>query len=199
MITNDIVITYKEKEGSEEKLRQILRIIENEFQGYNEIVIAGDTPEWVQGTINIRYRFNYDRKWEMKNKLNMLQLVCEHENVSTRFVWVDQDDILFKLDANKPCRIQSNISPVSHSKITLKHTEDILNRRGFKVEDYFAPYPMSFDKISLMKTFDLIDFETMYGYDIKTLYANFNRLKDAPQTEPLCYDCYEVKSSYEKY
>lgn len=49
-----------------------------------------------------------------------------------------------------------------------------------------------------MSTFDMVDFETQFGYDIKTLYVNFNRMDPAPQTEPLQNNYYEKPSSYEK-
>ena len=51
-----------------------------------------------------------------------------------------------------------------------------MKRRGFK-DIYFNRYPMSMQKSRLQDTFDDIDFETKYGYCIKTMYANFNRLK----------------------
>lgn len=195
---NDIVITYKEKEGSEDKLRQILRKIENEFEGFNEVVIVGDLPEWVQGCASIRYRFHDEKKWEMKNKLKMLHYACEESFVTLNFLWVDQDDILTRINAAKPCRIKADSRPKGYDQVTLAHTVAMLERRGFHEEVYLSKYPISFNKLNLIKILDLIDFETPYGYDIKTLYVNFNRLKECKQSEPLENEHYVNKSSYEK-
>lgn len=198
---NDIVITYRKGEGAEEQLRQILRKIENEFTGFNEIVIIGDTPEWLQGVIEIPHNYSDDARWKMRDNLNMLQCVCLNQDVSVNFMWIDQNDSLYRIDASKACRIpmSKSMRHIGHGQITFKHTKNLLERRGFNFVNYFSRFPISFSKINLMKTFDLIDFETLYGYDIKSLYVNFNRYKPAIQCTPLEREHYEELSSYEAY
>lgn len=194
---NDIIITYKENEINHSKLRQILRKIENDFSGFNEIVVVGDKPIWLQGVVHIPFNTESKPQWKMKNKLLQLQSVCLRKDISDSFLWVDQDDFMYKIDATKPCRIISDIKPKSHDIITDTHTREILSKRGFKYNRYFGPYPMTFNKKKLMSTFDMIDFETMFGYDIKTLYVNFNRMSASPQTKKTEKDYYSEKSSYE--
>lgn len=196
---NDIVITYEHTEENQPKLRQILRKIENEFSGFNEIVIVGDIPDWIQGVIKIPFTVDKRRQWKVKNKLLRLQAVCLRKSITENFLWVDQDDQLFKIDASKPCRILSSLKPIGHDIITDTHTKDLLSRRGFQYQRYFGPYPISFSKKKLMNTFDMMDFETQFGYDIKTLYVNFNRMDPKPQKDKLSKDYYEKLSTYEKY
>lgn len=198
---NDIVITYRNGEGSEEKLRQILRKIENEFSGFNEIAVIGDIPEWIQGVIKIPHRYDNDIRWIMRDNLKMLQCACLNQDISLNFLWIDYLDTLYRIDASKACRIpmSKSMTHVGHRKITFQHTQRLLERRGFQFTDYFSRFPISFSKINLMKTFDLVDFETLYGYDIKTLYVNFNRYKPAIQCQWLKSDHYDEKSSYETY
>lgn len=195
---NDIVITYEETEDNERNLRQILRKIENEFLGFNEIVIVGDIPDWIQGVVTLPFTVEKKRQWKIKNKLLRLQAVCLLKNVTDNFLWIDVGDTLFKIDASKPCRILSSLRPSGTDIITDTHTKDLLSRRGFHYNRYLGPYPISFSKKKLMSTFDMVDFETQFGYDIKTLYVNFNRMDPAPQTEPLQNNYYEKPSSYEK-
>lgn len=194
---NDIVITYKDSESDQSKLRQILRKIENDFSGFNEVILVGDKPNWIQGVIHIPFSITKNVQWKMKNRLLQLQSVCLRKDITDSFLWIDQDDFISSIDATKPCRILSNVKPKGHDIITDTHTKELLKSRGFEYNRYFGPYPMTFNKSKLMTTFEMIDFETMFGYDIKTLYVNFNRMKQAPQVEKTSKEYYSEKSSYE--
>lgn len=178
---NDIIITYDQNLNSENRLRLLLRSIENHCEGYNEIVIVGDKPEWIQGVIHIGFSGD-EAKYSMRNKYKKLRAACLRKDITPVFYWVDADDHAVKFDARKALRVsipENSVMayrPKNHEKICLKHTEDLMKRRGFK-DIYFNRYPMSMQKSRLQNTFDDIDFETKYGYCIKTMYSNFNRLK----------------------
>lgn len=200
---NDIIITYDQNLNSENRLRLLLRSIENHCEGYNEIVIVGDKPEWIQGVIHIGFSGD-EAKYSMRNKYQKLRAACLRKDITPVFYWVDADDHAVKFDARKALRVSipedsvMAYKPKNHEKICLKHTEDLMKRRGFK-DIFMNRFPISLSKHRLQNTFDDIDFETRYGYDIKTLYCCFNRLKPTNSgLELLNLQEFTKPSSYEK-
>lgn len=202
---NDIVITYDECLNNENQLRHILRSIENHCEGYNEVVIVGHLPEWVQGVRNIGFASS-PKEYLLRNQYRKLRAVCLNPDITEGFYWVDTSDTIIPFDARKATRISIpdgsvfSYRPVGTEKISLKHTKDMMRRRGFVSDgDFFNKYPMSFSKVRLRNTFDDIDFDTKYGYCIKTLYANFNRLAPAGNINELTkITKITTKSSYER-
>lgn len=202
---NDIVITYDKQINTENRLRQIIRAIENECTGYNEIFIVGDKPDWLQGVVHIDFSNTESRKFFLKNQYKKLRAAALNTSLTENFYWIDANDNIPAFCAEEPLRVsvseKSNffIKPNGYDKISYQHTKNIMSRRGFTEYNYFNCYPISLNKDKLKNTFDDIDFETAYGYCIKTLYCNFNRLK--PTNEILsCLDLtkYIQTSTYEK-
>lgn len=203
---NDIVITYDQKLNSENRLKQIIRSIENNCEGYNEIILVGDKPDWIQGVIYIGFSGANGEDDRLKNQFRKLKAACISGKTTDSFYWVDADDISIKFDARKATRISMSedsvmgYRPKGKEKIAYEHTVKLMERRGFGMQNnYFNRYPMSFTKERLMNTIDDVHFETRYGYCIKTLYANFNRLKPTEkQIEILNLTEFINPSTYEK-
>lgn len=202
---NDIVITYDSKQNSENRLRQIIRGIENDCSGYNEIYIVGDKPDWLQGVVHIGFSDCESKRFHMKNKYRKLKAAILNSGLTENFYWIDSDDDIPVFDATDPMRIcidESSIfnhKPKGTDKICLEHTNKLMSRRGFSKKNYFNRFPMSLNKDRLRNTFDDIDFETMYGYCIKTMYANFNRLQPTSGYIPtIDLTVYTKPSTYEK-
>lgn len=203
---NDIIITYDETINSENRLKSIIRAIENNCEGYNEIVIVGDLPEDLQGVVHIGFSNAERTDSILKNQYRKLKAACISNKVTSAFYWVDADDYIIKFDATKATRISipdgspMTYKPKGTEKISFTHTENLMKRRGFGMNaNFFNKFPMSFTKERLKNTFYDIDFETKYGYCIKTLYANFNRLPaTSNDIEILNLTEYKTKSTYEK-
>lgn len=196
---NDIVITYDKNINSENRLRLILRAIEEECTGYNEIVIIGDLPDWIQGVIHIGFTGSESTETLLRTQYRKLKAACISVRVTESFYWVDADDTPVKFDARKGTRLKHfGYVYKGKEKISYDHTLKLMKRRGFDHDVYFNKFPMSFNKERLMNTFEDIDFETKYGYCIKTLYANFNRLKETQMTKILNLTDYTNKSTYER-
>lgn len=201
---NDIVITYDSSINLESRLKMILRCIEKEFTGFNEIVLIGPKPEWLQGVIHIDFSNCESKRFKIKNDLNKLKAASISRLITDSFVWVDAGDQLSKLDARKAFRIslmegdEFYIKPKSSEVIIKKHTDSILERRGFGLGyNFFTKYPITFSKDRLLNTFDDADFETPYGYCIKSLYVNFNRFKATDNLQHVSLIDYKEFCSYE--
>lgn len=180
---NDIVITYNKNFNTEGRLKQIIRAVENECEGYNEIYIVGEKPDWIQGVIHIDFSDMTDKKHYLRHQFRKLKAVCLNRNLTENFYWIDANDKIAKFDARKALRVSIDESsnffqrPKGTDKIAYEHTSKIMKRRGFNYGNFFNDFPISLNKSKLTNTFDEVDFETLYGYCIKTLYCNFNRLK----------------------
>lgn len=197
---NDIVVTYDSKFNTEKDLRQVLRAIESKCEGFNEIVLIGDKPDWIQGVVHIGYS-NADRETEHKVRYMKLKVACVSDKVTPSFYWMDAGFTPVCFDATKATRIANNGNTIVKGvdKITLSHTLKLMSRRGFYSQGiYFNKFPMGFSKKRLMNTFDDVDFETKFGYCIKTLYVNFNRLSDT-KTPLKTIKQQATKSSYERF
>lgn len=200
----DIVITYDRNINTENRLRLLLRAIENECEGFNEIVLVGDKPDWIQGVIYLPFSDTESKKFHQKNLFRKLKAVCLKKNVTENFYWIDADFVVPKFNAAKAMRISvdEDVFKYSHSgteKIMFTHTFNLMKRRGFyNSGSFFNKFPMSMNKKKLMNTFDDVDFETQYGYCIKTLYVNFNRLNQTSgYIHPIDLTKFEEPSTYE--
>lgn len=196
---NDIVITFDKIRDSEDNLRQILRGIENHCEGFNEIFIIGDLPDFVQGVVHIGFSGAPDEV-KHKNNYKKLKAACINPKLTSAFCWIDGSDEIVAMDVRKPNRVlgQMSVSRLGKEKITLEHTLRMMSRRGF-LDGYvfFNRYPMTMSKRRLMNTFDEIDFETKFGYCIKTMYVNFNRLLNTNTHKTIQQQT--EKCSYEKF
>lgn len=203
---NDVVITYDENINSENRLKNLIRSIESGCEGYNEIVIIGDKPEWLQGVIHIGFNGASGQDDLLKNQFRKLKAACISKRITDSFYWVDADDISIKFDARKATRISipagsvMEYRPKGKEKIAYEHTVKMMDRRGFSMKhNYFNKYPMSINKERLMNVIEDIHFETKYGYCIKTMYANFNRLPPTEkEIEILNLTEFTKPSTYEK-
>lgn len=201
----DIVITFDKNINTENRLRLMLRAIENSCSGYNEIYIVGDKPDWIQGVVHIDFSEVESKKFLMKNNFKKLRAATLRRDLTDDFVWIDANDVIPMCDFSNDIRV--NISetnpfyrkPIGTDKIIHKHTFDMMHRRGFTKNNYFNSFPMSINREKLNNTFDEIDFDTAYGYCIKTLYSNFNRLIPTNGYEmPVDLSSYIQSSTYEK-
>lgn len=202
---NDIVITYDKNHNSENRLKLVIRAIETHCVGYNEIFIVGDKPDWLQGVIHIDFSSETDKKLLLRHKYRKLKAVCTRKDLTDNFYWVDSDDSIPEFDARKGLRVsigEDSIfykKPKGTDKISFEHTKKLMDRRGFKFNNYFNSFPMSLNKKNVLNIFDDVDFETFYGYCIKTLYCNFNRMKPTNEfMSSIDLTGLKEKSTYEK-
>lgn len=202
---NDIVITYDKTINSENRLKLIIRAIEKHCDGYNEIFLIGDKPDWIQGVVHIDFSPEEDKKLLLRHKFKKLKSVCTRKELTDNFYWVDANDSIPVFDARKGLRVsiaEDSIffqKPKGTDKIAYEHTKKLMSRRGFPSRNFFNNFPISFNKKNIMNIFDDVDFETFYGYCIKTLYCNFNRMKPTNEfMSSIDLTSLKEKSTYEK-
>lgn len=178
----DIIIPLAASRTNFIDLRYALRSIEKHVKNYNEIVIVGEKPSWIQGVIHIPHGDINDIRFKEKNILKKIYAGCIKSGL-TENLFFSNDDIFFldEIDAlNYPfyykgtCE-QSYKTNSSTYKITMKRTMNLIKSRGFKDRNFDTHCPIIYNRHIFVNTFNDIDFETPYGHGIKTLYSTFNK------------------------
>lgn len=184
---NDIVIPLTKSRTDFLDLRYALRSIEKNVLNYNEIVIVGEKPSWIQGVIHIPHSDVSDVRFKERNILRKIYASCIKSNLTENILFSNDDIFLLKeMDASdypyyyKGTCEESVLSNKSTYKITMKRTMRLLKDRNFPDMNYDAHCPIIYNRRTFLNTFDQVDFETPYGYGIKTLYSSFNRVKGVP-------------------
>lgn len=169
-------------------LRYCLRSIERHVYGYDEIIIIGERPSWIQGVIHIPHGDSPEKHFKERNILKKLIAACiSDKNEGDNFAaWNDDYVVLQDIDLAKypyyykgTCE-QSYVTNAGNSyRMTMYHTMMFLKNRGFKDRNYDAHCPIVYNKKKFLTTFDDndINFDTKYGYGIKTLYSACNRVE----------------------
>lgn len=169
-------------------LRYCLRSIERHCYGYDEIVIVGERPSWIQGAIHISHSDDLDKKFKERNILKKLIAACiSPQNKGTEFAMFNDDYVLLQdMDLNSLPYYYKGTWQESYEanrgktyRITAYHTIQFLKDRGFKDYNFDGHVPIVYNKKKFLTTFDDndINFKTPYGYGIKTLYSACNKVK----------------------
>lgn len=186
----DIVLPLAKSKNDFLDLRYFLRSVERHVRNYNEIVIVGSKPSWIQGVIHIPYSEATDKKWKEKNIMNRVLAACIDRRVTDDFFFCNDDFVfLDKVDAVKYPYYYSGTCKNSYDnnfgnpyRKTMYHTMTFLESRGYTDRNFDAHCPIIYNKKKFLSTFDDrdINFETPFGYGVKTLYASCNRVKGVP-------------------
>lgn len=192
----DIVFTVTEN-TNEDYLRITLRSIELHARKFDEIIIVGHKPDWLQGVVNIPFSESDCEKKKQKEVLKKLIAACISDAVSLDFIhWPVEACILKNMPVDRYpyyftdyCSKISKRSKIKSEKISSYHLSKFLENRGFGDQWYEGRYPIIYSKNKFLTTFDFgdINFETDYGYGIKTIYCHSNRVESKMYVDLLVY------------
>lgn len=190
-------------------LKTLIRSIEKYVMDYNEIVIVGEKPYWIQGVIHIPHSHATDKKWKEKNVYDKVSAACLHSDVSFNFVFIDNGFRCFyettfcknlRWTYFGTCR-GSSMALGTIEKLKFKRTSDFLLRRGFRDFNAEWPSPIIFNKREFLCTFEEENWRTPYGYCMKSLYCAVNKKPMTRMIDPLLLketeEKFTEKSSYE--
>lgn len=181
----EIVLTTAENTDFE-NVRMALRSIEKHVRNFDEIVIIGHKPDWIQGVIHIPFSSPISDKENAKNTLKKLLSACISPKISENFIhWPINACVLKNMPINKypyytigKCSDLKKKSKIKEDKLLLEHTSRFLANRGFSDNYFGGSFPIQYSKSKFLSTFDFKDenFETYYGYCIRTIYCHCNRI-----------------------
>ncbi len=174
----DIVIPLSaESRHDNIELRMALRSIARCGRGIGQVYIVTDAlPGWCRNVRLLRrgdpHRHNKDA-----NLIEKLLAACRLERLRRHFLFWSDDQVALRLfDAAGLVPIYNNRAPEHFAEARywqkrMLHTFDYLEHRGFKLRwnwDSHVPQPM--DKIRFRQLLEPIDFATLPGYCVNTLY-----------------------------
>lgn len=206
-MANSIVIPLTKSEIGYKDLRYALRSIEKNVKNFKNIVIVGEEPKFLKNVDFIPFSDDPDKRWKERNILRKVQAACLSPLVTNNFLFMNDDHfILHEIDATKYPYYFGGTWTISWMKnrgtyrATANHTRRWLENRGFPDNNFDIHCPIIYNKEKFMKSFNEIDFETPYGYGIKTLYCASNRIdgeymRDMKMKMP--YTLQEVKDKVE--
>ncbi len=176
------------------ELRYSLRSLEQHFR-YNNVVIVGHKPDWVQNVIHIPMVDGYANVHggKYKNVVKKTIAACEDERVSKHFVLMN-DDFFFLQDCTeiKPYTtglLQTLIEKYTKSNRNqygnaLLRTKRILKLHGIeKPLSYAVHYPIVYEKAKFLQMMNTIDWEANPA-SWRTLYGNLFQIGSIERKDP---------------
>lgn len=180
---NDIVIPLGPTMDNHEELRYALRSIEKNVKNYRDIWIIGELPEWITNVKNIPHSDDWHPKWKERNIWKKICAACINREVSDDFTFFNDDHfILSEIDATDyPYYYKGSVSKSirenrSVYRKTMTHTVNFLLSRGFQNRNADTHCPIIYNKKKFLNSFNHTDFNTPYGYGIKSIYCAVNRV-----------------------
>lgn len=180
----DIVLPLGPSKIDHIDLRYALRSIEKHVKNYRDIWIIGDLPRWIQNVKHLGVSDDPDPRWKEFNIFRKIKSCCINRDITEDFLFANDDHFfLDDIDASsypyyyKGTVTDSWINNRSHYRKTANHTRRWLERRGFKDHNFDSHCPIIYNKHKFLTSYDDIDWQTAYGYLIKTHYCAVNRVK----------------------
>lgn len=182
---NDIVIPVSQSKINHLDLKYTLRSIEKNVRNYRDIWVIGEKPSWASDNLKcLPHSDASDPKWKEKNIMKKFQAACITKGITDNFIATNDDIfILEEIDAvsypfyYKGTVTDSWINNRSNYRKTCNHTRKWLERRGFKDLNFDTHTPIIYNKNKFLSSFNDIDWETPWGYLVKTHYCAVNKVE----------------------
>ena len=178
----DIIIPLGKSKIGFLDLKYVLRAIEKYASGYDEIIIIGEKPQWIQGVVHLPFEDHPRPEWKERNIYNKIVHAFSYENITDDVFFMNDDHLLLnEIDIeNYPYYYKgscygSMLKNSSSYRKTMHHTKKLLERRGFEDINADIHTPIIFNKKEFLSTFEPEHWLTPWGYGVKSLYCAFNR------------------------
>lgn len=184
MKKNDIIIPLGKSELNHLDLRYALRAVEKNVKNFRDVWILGDLPKWIKNVRQLNVSDFPEPCWKERNIYRKIKAACLNQDISEDMFFMNDDHfILQPVDATdypfyyKGSVTNSWIKNRSDYRKTMNHTRKYLEIRGFDDKNYDTHTPIIYNKQKFLTSFNEVNWETPWGYGIKTLYCSVNRVK----------------------
>lgn len=156
------------------ELRYCLRSVEKHLKKYGDVFIIGHKPAWLQNVIHIPATDDDKTYWKERNIFRKVLLACQDERVSENFLFMNDDHFLLRdfTACDFPYYAEGWISNhLRHDQYgnTIRNTIAVV---GNKACYYDIHCPIIYNKGAFQRLAEL-NWDTRYGYAIKTVYCEF--------------------------
>lgn len=172
--------------GNNHELKYCLRGIEKYLSNVGHLyIVSNKLPSWLT---NVTLLYADDEKgseWKDRNIYRKILCACENEDVSEDFLFMNDDHFMqdvFELpdfpyyyrEHDMQETIDKNINNIAW-KTSIQNTRNYLVNNGYECKMFDTHTPIIYNK-SMFNKLSKLDWNTPYGYGIKSLYANMNRI-----------------------
>lgn len=188
----DIIIPVKDgSRNNNLELKYALRGIQQHLKNFGEVYIIGDKISWLRGVKYLKVKDEKQSKFKERNIYRKILAASINKDLSENFLFMNDDHFLTKeMDTeNLPFYYKSELRETMNRNTgnyrkTINNTRKILTNKGLTALDFDTHVPIVYNKEKIMCTFEGIDWNILYGYGIKSLYCNINKVE--PVYEPDC-------------
>lgn len=172
--------------GNEDELRYCLRGIEKHLSNVGSIfIVSKKLPSWIKD-VNFIYAIDErGAEWKDRNIYRKIELACNTDSVSESFLFMNDDHFMQK-DFTLPDfpyfyreeDMQDTITQNTKNKAwrtSIQNTRNFLIDNGYDCKMFDTHTPIMYNKILFYKL-SKINWDVPYGYGVKSLYANMNRI-----------------------
>lgn len=181
---NSVVIPLGKSKIGHLDLRFVFRSIEKNLKNYGDIWIVGDKPSWAKNVRVLPHSDDPNPQWKEFNILRKIQAACLVKDITEDFLFTNDDIVLFEeIDAtsypfyHKGLWYDSWVNNRSNYRRTANHTRKWLLDRGFPELNFDTHTPIIYNKQKFLTSFNKVDWNTPWGYGIKSIYCAVNRVE----------------------
>lgn len=182
-----IDIVYPLGSGSKHndlELRYSLRSVQQHLLNVRNVIVIGERPEWLTNVVHIKMHDEYGYNRD-KNIYTKIYVACKDNSITDNFVFFNDDHfMLLDMPADgipyyHREDLATNIEqrPAScRYRISLNNSYQFLRRNNYPTWHYDIHTPIIYNRRSFIENLSRVDWDIAYGYVIKSLYANMNRI-----------------------
>jgi hypothetical protein len=172
--------------GNNHELKYCLRGIEKHLSNVGNLyIVSNKLPSWLTNATLLCADDEKGVEWKDRNIYNKILLACDTDSLSEDFLFMN-DDHFMQLDFQLPDfpyyyrehdmqeTIDKNIKNKAW-RTSIENTRNYLINNGYECKMFDTHTPIIYNKFQFKKLSKL-NWDTPYGYGIKSLYANINRI-----------------------
>lgn len=174
MDKRDIVIPLLEDDRNNVELRFALRTLKNiEF---DRVFVVGDKPNWLQNVTYIANSSHFGNR--ARNIMTNIWYACKDERLSSNFIFINDDYFFLKEINNFPYfykgTIQDGMEAAQWGEYYshLLATKMVLNENNLGTLNFDVHFPIVYNKDKMLSVIDKYNWDTPYGFTMKSLYCN---------------------------
>lgn len=160
------------------ELRYCLRSIEKNCFFLGQVFIIGELPDFITGVEHIPAQDRPGKGWKEKNIFDKIMVACNDPRISDDFYFFNDDHFLLEPFDGKYYFRRSLVDTIQQQMSYHLYRHTLLNTQARCPGglDYDLHCPIIYNKELFKETVGKCAWHKLYGFAIKSLYCNLNRV-----------------------
>ena len=171
----NVLIPYINSPWGGTELRYAIRGLCKHMQDMGDLWVIGDCPEWLVPDVHILYADHPDRRFKERNIKSKIELAIT-QGIGSSFLFGNDDHFMLKDFTGKDYPLQHNgdlrASGRGAYQQSTANTIEVLKGMGATCLNYDIHCPIVYHSEMFLTAMRKVDWNTPYGYVIKSLYSN---------------------------